>query len=86
MDPQDRQLLQETYRLSQENNKMLSTMHRAMMWGRVWRALYWVVIIGLTVGAFYFIEPYLQTLLDTYGALQSNAGDIQNLFDSIPSR
>ena len=76
MTPEERQLLIQTSRLVEENNKILRKMHRAALWGRLWHVLYWTVIIGASVGAYYFIQPYVEQVQGVYGGLKS---DVQNV-------
>lgn len=49
-------------------------MQRAVWYGRVFGFIKWVIIIGITIGAYYYIQPYLNTLLSIYG----------NLGESVP--
>ncbi|MBI3888938.1 hypothetical protein HY311_04090 [Candidatus Nomurabacteria bacterium] len=72
MDPESQKLLEDTFALEQENNKMLRSMKRSMLWARIMSVLYWVLIIGISVGAFYFLQPYVDQVVKTYGSF-SNA-------------
>ena len=93
MTPEERQLLIQTHRMVEENNALLRKMHRAAMWGRAWHILYWAVIIGLSVGAFYFIQPYVDQVRGIYGGFKgdvdnvrgaaSQIGDIGKIFQSV---
>ena len=71
MDPEGRKLLEETFRLTQDNNDMLRSMKRSMFWSRVMRTIYWVFIIGSAVGAFYLLQPYIDQLKDAYNGASS---------------
>ncbi|MBY0376596.1 hypothetical protein K2P96_01325 [Patescibacteria group bacterium] len=66
MDPESKKLLEDTARLAQENNQILHSMRRSMRWARVMSLLYWVFIIGSAVGAYYFIQPYLDQVIKLY--------------------
>ena len=83
MTPEERQLLIQTHRLVEENNKLLRKMHRAAIWGRVWHFLYWTVIIGLSVGAYYFVEPYLKQLQGVYGGVQTDLQSVSKLLNGL---
>jgi hypothetical protein len=72
MDSESQKLLEETFVLEKENNKMLHSMKRSMFWARVMSVLYWILIIGISVGAFYFLQPYVDQVVKTYGSF-SNA-------------
>lgn len=80
MDPQERKLLDEAVSLARENNKLLKKIHRAAVWGRVIRTIYWVVIIGVTVGALYFLQPYVDQLQSIYGQVQDTQAQLSDLF------
>ncbi len=69
MTPEERQLLIQTHRLVEENNALLRKMRRAAILGSIFRVLYWIVIIGLSVGAYYFIQPYVEQLQGVYGGV-----------------
>ena len=69
MDPESKKLLEETLVLEQDNNKMLRSMKRSMLLGRVMNVIYWLIIIGISIGAFYFIQPYFDRLTSLYGSL-----------------
>ncbi len=70
MSPEERQLLIQTHRMVEENNALLRKMHRSALVGRIFSILYWVIIIGLSVGAFYFIQPYVNQIQGLYGGLK----------------
>lgn len=76
MDPESKELLQETLKLTQENNQMLHSMRRSMQLSRVMSYIYWVFIIGSALGLYYYIEPYLTQVLEVY----SGATDTINTF------
>jgi len=71
MDPEGKRLLEETFELEQDNNKMLRSMRRSLLWGRVMTVVYWLIIIGISVGAFYFLQPYLNKLMSVYGSFSN---------------
>ena len=78
MEPEDRDLLRRTFELSQKNSKILESIKKSMFWGRVMRYVYWAILLGAAVGAYYFIEPYVDQMLEVYGGVR---GSINNLLD-----
>ena len=46
-------------KLTEENNKMLRSMHRSQTVSNIFRLLYWTLIIASIAGAYYFIKPML---------------------------
>ena len=68
MDAESKKLLQDTLELSKENNQMLQSMRRSMRIARLMSIVYWVFIIGSAVGAYYFIQPYVDEVIGIYGS------------------
>ncbi len=79
MDPEQQKAFQELLELTRENNKILTKMYRSMMWGRVVRVLYWILVIGIAIGSFYFIQPYMDQLKEVYG----NVSDAKTQFNTL---
>ena len=69
MDAEDKKLLEETYKLSLENNSMLHKVRSVQKWASFWQGVKLLVIIGITLGSFYYIEPYLDKLLSLYNSV-----------------
>jgi len=84
MNPQDRDLLQKTYDLAKENNHILHGIRRSNRLSSVVRVLYWTVIIGASLGAYYYIQPYLDTVLNAYGQIQGDINSVKNVASKIP--
>ena len=62
MDPESKDLLQKTFALAEENNKMLRHIRRSQKRTTIMNIIYWLIIIGITVGAFYFLQPYINQI------------------------
>lgn len=69
MTPEQERMLRESLELSRDTHEMVKKLHRDLVINRVIKVVYWVVIIGVAVGAFYFLQPYVETLQDVYGGL-----------------
>lgn len=79
MSPEERELLNRSVSLAEDNNKILHSMRRSMRLAGITRAIYWIFIIGSAVGAFYLLQPYIDQLKDVY----SGAGDVLNNFKQV---
>lgn len=66
MDPKEKDLLERTFEYSRDNNKMLKKMRTSARFWSFMRIVYWAVIIGGAIGVYYYIQPYLDNLLDIY--------------------
>lgn len=84
MDPNTNQLLRDILEKTEANNKLLHKMHRSIIWGRVFRIFYWTLIIGGSIGIYYYLSPYLQSLFNTYQSLLTGVESIQKTTESIP--
>jgi len=81
MEPDVKQLLEENLKLSKDNNELLNKLYRIQRWAQITRILYWVIIILVALGAFYYIKPLLGNLLNVYtGGVSGidNIGEITN--------
>ncbi len=87
MTPEEKSLLERTHKLAEENNSMLRSMRRSTRIAMIFRVIYWVVILIIGFGAFYFIQPYVQTLFGIYGDLnngvQNNVNAARSAADSL---
>jgi hypothetical protein len=73
MTPDERSLLERTAALTEENNKLLKSMQKSAKWRTAFQIFYWVLIIALTFGAFYFIQPYINSLTGALGGGSGNS-------------
>jgi DNA helicase TIP49 (TBP-interacting protein) len=84
MDPDDRRLLKKTLQLAEENNKILRKLHRAEKMRRLFRLLYWVAIIALSLGAYYLVQPYVEQLKEAYTSLKGGVESIKDVGQQLP--
>jgi len=71
MTPEERQTLAEIKQLSIENAETLRLIRRSYKIGNIMRVVYWVFLIGLSLGALYFVQPFVDTAKDAYSELIS---------------
>lgn len=83
MDPESKKLLEETHALEEENNKMLHALRRSMLWSRVMSVIYWILILGISVGAFYFLQPYMDQAMKVYDEVKSNLNNASSLMKNL---
>jgi hypothetical protein len=66
----------------EKNHEILVRIRRVQKNGQLFKLFYWILIILAAFGSFYFIQPYLSQLVETYTGIQSTQKQIQN---SIPN-
>lgn len=84
MDPETKKLLEHTAAMVDENNILLRKMNRRAKWESFMHIIYWILIIAVTLGSYYFVEPYFQKIVSTYQAVQAGANKVNN-FNPIDS-
>ena len=75
MDPDDRQLLKHIAVLVEEHTVILRKLLCAEKMRRLVSAIYWFSVIAISLGAYYFIQPYLDQLRAVYGNFR---GGVEN--------
>lgn len=83
MSPEEKSLLERTYKLAEENNEILRSIRSGRRWGIAFKVFYWAIIIGLSYGAYYFIQPYLKMVTGVYGQVQDNIDNVQSVTSKL---
>ena len=88
MDPESKQLLQNTLALAEENNKLLYKIRGVQKRGVVYQVLKYLLILGIAFGSFYYVEPYLNKIVDMYNSITGveqkvNNSPLQNLLKNL---
>ena len=79
MEPEDRKLLEETLKLSKENNKMLHKIRGVQKWQAFWSMLRIVIILGIALGAAYYLEPYFEKAVSIFNQVSSMNQSVSNI-------
>jgi len=83
MTPDEKALIQQIYKTVQENNEILRSLRRSTRWSTAIKISYWAVIILLSFGAFYFIQPYINAVSGASSTFQNNTNEVQNTADAL---
>lgn len=76
MTPEEKSLLERTYKIVEENNSILRGIRMANRISAGIRIFYWLVIVGATLGLFYYMQPYLDSMFDLVGEAQKSIQSI----------
>ncbi len=72
--------MKELLELTRDNNKLLRKMRRHAIFGNITRLIYWAIIFGVPVFLYYyFIQPQLGGIIDTYDTVKTGAESVQNI-------
>ena len=74
--------------LTRENNKILRSMHRRMLWSQLFTFFYWLIILGVAGSAYYLAQPYLQKYIHSYQVMLNIFGSMdpahmQGILDKV---
>ncbi len=83
MSPEEKSLLERTYKMAEENNTILKSLRRSARWNTAFKVFYWVIIIGISLGAYYFIQPYLEAVFGLYGQVTGDTNGVQNVTSQL---
>ena len=78
----NKEILEKILETTEDNNKLLKKINKGIVLSRVATFIYWIIILGIGVGAYYYIQPYIDGLFDTYDGVR---GFLQGVNDFINS-
>ncbi len=78
--------LQEVREIIEKDHEMIQSVYRRVRLSSAISVIKWVVIIGFSLGAFYYIQPFLEVLLQTYTSIGgSGVGQSESSIDLLRS-
>ncbi len=78
----DSEKIDQILKLTEDNHAMLKKIRGTQKTAQMFRAIYWIVIIALTFGAYVFIQPYLEKITGLYSQGSSVLDNFKNLSGS----
>lgn len=85
MNQEEKNVLQKTLELTEENNKILRGLRRVSRWSYTMKILYWSFIIIIAFSAYFYVQPYVEILDSTYNNIRNNVNTINNVAKKIPA-
>jgi hypothetical protein len=85
MTPEERELLTQSIKIAEENNKMLKSIRRSARFSSIFRVIYWLIILGTAFGAYYFVKPFIDPIVNSYTGMQQSIENVKNITDKLPS-
>jgi hypothetical protein len=83
MDPESKKLLEETLVLARENNSILHKVRSVQKWSTYWQTLKILLIVGIAFGAFYFMEPYVNKMIELYNSISGTTQKVDSTQNSF---
>ena len=85
MPESDYDKLDEILELTKENNRMLRSMHRRMLWSQIFTFIYWAIILGVMGWSYYLLQPYMMKYWDMFQQLSGQLTGLQSGGIMLPS-
>jgi hypothetical protein len=83
-DDDHEELLERTYRISRENNKMLHSMRRSAFLGGIIKLIVWAALLGIPIWLYVqYINPVLSNVVSKVNQVQEVGGEIGVQFDGV---
>lgn len=82
----DEDEIKEILKKQEETLVLVQKLWKAEKWRRFWTIFRYIIYIGVLLGAFYFLTPYVEKLISIVQQFQSAAGpqDLQKIFEQSP--
>jgi hypothetical protein len=71
-------------KLTEENNKILRSLHRTQTVSNIFRILYWTLIIASLGGAYYFIKPMISSFAGEGAGIKDSLQQLNNIKSQLP--
>ncbi|MEI7765336.1 MAG: hypothetical protein WCI93_01995 [bacterium] len=89
MDPESKKLLEKTYELVKENSEILHKVRSVQKWQAFWSTLRIIILIGVTLGAAYYLQPFLEKAINLFNQISSSqqvidTSSLQNILKNMP--
>jgi len=85
MTPEERESLRETAELVKENNKILRSIRRSNRFSAFFKIIYWAIIIGSAIGAYYYVKPFIDPIISGINSIQQNVQSVKDSTGKLPS-
>jgi len=77
-----KRLLRKNLAISEECLGIVKKMHRAQVTGRLLKVLKWLIIVALALGAYYYIQPYMDNFWQTMSEVQKGLSNLKAAGDT----
>ena len=72
------------YEMTLENHEVLKTIRRQQYFSTITRLLYWLLVLGALGGAYYYVRPFVNLLVDNSSSIEEKFTQFSQLKDRFP--
>ncbi len=85
MDESTKKLLDQTYRLTEENNRYLKKIDRRQRLNFYWRLFIMILAVASALGIYYYMQPYIDQVITIYNQVEKNVAQFGTVPEQIKS-
>jgi len=78
-----KKLLKRNLEISEESSKIIKKIHGVQKTGRILKISKWVLVIALALGAYYYIQPFMETFWETVGQIKEDFSSLKETGESM---
>lgn len=83
-DLNNQEKLEAVYKMTLENNDILRTIRRQHYFSNFLSSLYWLMVIGVIGGAYYFIRPVVTAISSNSGGVEETINQFNQIRSQLP--
>jgi hypothetical protein len=76
--------LNEIYQMVHENHQILRSLHRQQYLANIGRVIYWLAILGILGGAYYYVKPLIDSFSSHGANVDQTITQINQLTGQLP--
>ena len=75
---ENRKLILENLEVARDNQEKIKKIQAHIRRTLVIKTIYWFIIVGVTIGAYYVSKPYINSAVDSYQSLREDVAGAQS--------
>ena len=80
----DKDKLDEILTLTRENNEIIKKMRRLQKIQNTFRIVYWIIIVAVALGAYYFFQPMLDSFFREFDSIKQLINNLSSKANNLP--
>lgn len=69
-DLNNQEKLEAIYKMTIDNHKVLKSIHNQQLFSNILRIIYWLIVLGIIGGAYYFVKPVVNKISDSSNKIE----------------
>ncbi len=70
--------------MMEDNQRMVKSLYTKAKWSTVLSLFKWILIIGITIGSFYYIQPFIERFMVAFDSISGNStSGLSSIFKNL---